>query len=210
MGTGNSALFEVSSNSTCCKFFCVHYLSNTSQPLHSLFGGGGVWRVTVPQECCETSPRFYGCSWGGFAFVGSQQAQTLSISKGTHVAASGLSEAVGEMPALMVLWTFCFCNFLWFGVLSAQLSFVPIAGGRVTSPKYKTHSHKKKRKCLKNCNDMVVLVACEFLKRNVPRQRKLSQDTIFCKQPLYPPKRLLGRTEHQWATCPVQSHFFHS
>lgn len=35
--------------------------------------------------------------------MGSQQAQTLSISKGTHVAASGLSEAVGEMPALMVL-----------------------------------------------------------------------------------------------------------
>lgn len=61
------------------------------------------------------------------------------------MAASGLAGAVGEMPTPMSLEVnFCFCNFLLFGALSAQLSFVPIAGRDVTSPRYKTQAHKKK------------------------------------------------------------------
>lgn len=77
--------------------------------------------------------------------MGFQQDRTLSIPKASRRDASGLAGAVGEMPTPMSLEVnFCFCNFLLFGALSAQLSFVPIAGRDVTSPRYKTHAHKKK------------------------------------------------------------------
>lgn len=140
MGTGNSALFEVSSNSTCCKFFRARYLCNTSPSLSSLFSGGGVWRVTVPWELLKSISRAFWmlCPWlGGLCFREfSARLDTVRVSEPaclpawTHRAAPGFAEAVGEVPILMVLdINFSFCNFLSLGRFGSQLSFVPIAWG---------------------------------------------------------------------------------
>lgn len=141
MGTGNSALFEISSNSTCCKFFTARYLRNTSRSLNSLFSGGGVWRATVPWELLKSisSALWMLCPWsGGFCFRRfSARLDTGHLCEPAcrpepaYVPAPGFTQAVGEVPVLMVLdVNFSFGNFLSFRTFGSQLSFVPIAWGR--------------------------------------------------------------------------------
>lgn len=154
MGTGNSALFEVSSNSTCCKFFSAPYLCSKSSSLNGLFRGGGVSRrATVPWEVCKKH------LWGSVnavLFVGrallskvlshvGASLRACGLSEWTQAVAPGFSKTVGEVPILMVgdiNFPFVISSCLVRSALSWALFQSP--GGDVTSPRYKTHRHKKK------------------------------------------------------------------